>query len=421
MNILKEFANPSWQHLVAALLHTLWQGAVLALMMALVLRRMPASWHDARYVLALAAQFGVLLAGLATWSVLEYASSRPIATTTSPVETVAIAGARVPARADTLGAMASSSAAPRLVEGSPRWVAILAIAWLAGLGIMLLRTAGSVIKASRLVHGPRVNDPAILMMVGRIREELGIGRLIRVIEVGAEHGPAALGVFWPTLLIPASAMTGLPPDSLHAIIIHELAHIRRYDYLINIAQMVVESVLFFNPTVWWIGRQVRLEREACCDATAVRLTGRPLDYSRALAEWAGRSHHIVVAAAWTGDRRQWTLLERVRRVLRPADRPGTRVSPSGLLLLLIGGPVLLVLLWGGTRAAVGLAAQILSPAERHRTAQGCARTSTPRRSPTSMARERSRERSGQPTASRAQSQFGFHTRRKRTAAAAWEL
>ena len=177
--------------------------------------------------------------------------------------------------------MASSSAAPQRTEGSPRWVAILAITWLAGLGIMLLRTAGSVIKASRLVHGPRVNDPAILMMVGRIREELGIGRLIRVIEVGAEHGPAALGAFWPTLLIPASAMTGLPLDSLHAIIIHELAHIRRYDYLINIAQMVVESVLFFNPAVWWIGRQVRLEREACCDATAVRLTGRPLDYSRA--------------------------------------------------------------------------------------------------------------------------------------------
>ena len=93
MNILKEFANPSWQHLVAALLHTLWQGAVLVLLMALVLRRMTASWYNARYVLALAAQFSVLLAGLVTWSVLEYASSRPIATTTSPVEAVAVAAA----------------------------------------------------------------------------------------------------------------------------------------------------------------------------------------------------------------------------------------------------------------------------------------------------------------------------------------
>lgn len=289
-------------------------------------------------------QFGVLLAGLVTWSILEYQPARPpvVAGPTGRIEPRVPAGA-----APSVPIAAEAAPTPRVDRGEPRWVAIVAIAWLAGVGLMLVRTAGSVWSASRLARGPRVGEPAILAMVGRIRDELGIGRPIRVVEADEAHGPAVLGVLWPTLLLPASVMTGLPPESLRAILIHELAHIRRYDYLVNIAQMLVESVLFFNPTVWWIGRQVRLEREACCDATAVRLTGHPLDYSRSLAEWAGRSRGVVVAAAWAGDRRPGTLLERVRRVLRPGDRPTARVSPSGLLLLLLGGPVLLVLLCAG--------------------------------------------------------------------------
>jgi beta-lactamase regulating signal transducer with metallopeptidase domain len=363
MDILEVFSTRAWQHLIAALLHTLWQGAILALLLSIALRKLPAYRHDARYLLALTAQFGVLLAGLLTWSVLEY---QPVRTEAVGLLTLHVPSPPVAAATASAGAIAVGAAAPSPPTGggagdAPRWVAI---AWLGGVALTLARTAGSVWSAARLARGPRVRDATILAMVGRIRDELGIGRLIRVVEAGAEHGPAVLGVLWPTLLLPASAMTGLPVDTLRAILIHELAHIRRFDYLVNIAQMLVESVLFFNPTVWWIGRQARLEREACCDAVAVRLTGHPIEYSRSLAEWAGRSRGAAIAAAWAGHRWPGTLLERVRRVLRPGDRPAARVSLSGLLLLLLGGPVLLVLLWRGTSTAVGLAAQVLTPAER---------------------------------------------------------
>jgi beta-lactamase regulating signal transducer with metallopeptidase domain len=365
MDIFEVFSTRTWQHLTAALLHTLWQAALLALLLSLALRRLPANRHDARYFLALAAQFGVLVAGLATWSILEYEPPRPSTSTTkdrAPLQVEADS-----ARPISSNSIATElSPAPRLENHGPRWISILAIAWLTGVAVMLGRTAGSVWFVWRLARGPRVRDPAILAMVGRIGRELGVGRLIRVVQAADEYGPAVLGVLWPTLLLPASVMTGLPSGSLHAILTHELAHIRRYDYLVNLAQMVVESVLFFNPAVWWLGRQARLEREACCDAAAVRVTGQPLEYSRSLAEWADRSRAVPVgvAAAWVGDLRPGTLLERIRRVLRPGDRPSARVSPSGLLLLLAGGPVLLGLLWGGTTAAVGLAAQALSPAER---------------------------------------------------------
>jgi beta-lactamase regulating signal transducer with metallopeptidase domain len=366
MDILEVFSSRAWQHLIAALLHTLWQGAVLAALLSVAMRRLPAYRHDARYLLALAAQFGMLLAGLATWSVLE---DRPAQLAISAAASMV----RPPASSDVAGsasgsvpaALAAAPSAARLgPAGAPRWVSIIALAWLTGVAVMLGRTAGSVWSASKLARGPLVSDPAILGLVETARKQVGIRRMIRVVEAGVPHGPAVLGVLWPTLLLPAAAMAGLPPDALQAVLIHELAHVRRYDYLVNIAQMVVESVLFFNPAVWWLGRQARLEREACCDATAVRLTGRPIEYSRSLAEWAGRSRIGSVAAAWAGDRRTGTLLERVRRVLRPGERPAARVSPSGLVLLLIGGPVLLVILWRGTGAAVGIAAQILSPAER---------------------------------------------------------
>jgi beta-lactamase regulating signal transducer with metallopeptidase domain len=362
MDIFDLFSNRAWQHLIVALLHTIWQGAILALLLSVALRRLPAYRHDARYLLALAAQFGVLLAGLATWSILEYEPTRPPSVTSMTTPPGSPAVATRPAAPPPIAAGPPTTT---LIEGrGPRWASILAAAWLTGVVMMLGRTAGSVWSASRLARGPRVGDPDVLAMVGRIREELRIGRRIRVVDADDGCGPAVLGVLWPTLLLPASAMTGLPADTLRAILIHELAHIRRYDYLANIAQMVVESVLFFNPAVWWLGRQARLEREACCDAIAVRLTGRPIDYSRSLAEWAGRGPGVAIAAAWAGDRRPGTLLERIRRVLRPGERPAARVSPSGLLILLLGGPILLGLLWRGTTAAVGLAAQILSPAER---------------------------------------------------------
>ncbi len=364
MSILEWFSNRTWEHLIAALLHTLWQGALLAALLAVAVRRLPASRPDARYLVALAAQFGVLLAGLVTWSVLEYRPAYPergaaASLVRSPAATVGTSS--TPAAFSAASEVAPSPAPPG-VDAAPRWVALIALAWLTGVALMLGRTAGSVWTASRLARGPLVNAPTILAMVDEIRERMGIRRLIRVVE--AAQGPAVLGVLWPTLLLPAAALSGLPPDVLRAILIHELAHLRRYDYLVNIAQMVVESVLFFNPAVWWIGRQARLEREACCDATAVRLTGQPIAYSRSLAEWAGRSRAASLAAAWGGDGRPGTLLERVRRVLRPGERPAARVSPSGLVLLLLGGPVLLVLLWRGTSAAVGFAARILSPAER---------------------------------------------------------
>ena len=151
----------------------------------------------------------------------------------------------------------------------------------------------------------------------------------------------------PVLALPVSMMTGLPPEAVRAIIAHELAHIRRHDYLFNLVQMVVEAVLFFNPAVWWLNRQIRIEREACCDALAAGVVGQPLVLAEALSLWAERVHARGVPAtafADTGRHGPRLLLDRVRRMVLPGYRPQVPISPLGLLALLLAG----VLALGGS-------------------------------------------------------------------------
>ncbi len=93
-----------------------------------------------------------------------------------------------------------------------------------------------------------------------------------------------IGWVRPVILLPASALTGLTPQQLEAIIAHELAHIRRHDYLINMLQALVETLLFYHPAVWWVSRRIRQEREHCCDDLAVAVCGDAFAYARALLE-----------------------------------------------------------------------------------------------------------------------------------------
>ena len=164
-------------------------------------------------------------------------------------------------------------------------------------------------------------------MIEQLRRELRIARRVRAVLTEHCTSPAVLGVLWPTLVLPASILSGLPPDTLRAILAHELAHIRRHDYLFNLAQMLVESLLFFNPAVWWIGRQIRAEREACCDALAVKATGESISYTRALATWIER----LPPLAWIGRGEQAPVLDRVRRLLLPGYRSEVQLTWSGLI------------------------------------------------------------------------------------------
>jgi hypothetical protein len=142
--------------------------------------------------------------------------------------------------------------------------------------------------------------------------------------------PAVIGYFRPMLLLPVSALSGMSSQQLEAVIAHELAHVRRHDYVVNVFQQFAENLLFFHPAVWWVSGQIRKEREHCCDDLAVLACGDVLSYASALLnleEQRGRAPRLAVAA--TGG----SLVGRVRRLLGPSEwQPGTRTAMVPLVL-----------------------------------------------------------------------------------------
>jgi GWxTD domain-containing protein len=131
--------------------------------------------------------------------------------------------------------------------------------------------------------------------------------------------PVVLGHFRPVILMPLGLLAGLPAEQIEAILLHELAHIRRCDYLVNLLQRSIEGILFYHPAVWWISGMIRAERENCCDDVAVTMSGNAGEYAAALAALEVKRGTIVQpAVAATGG----NLMKRIRRLLYPEQPAG---------------------------------------------------------------------------------------------------
>src|SRR5262249_8005167 len=148
--------------------------------------------------------------------------------------------------------------------------------------------------------------------------------------------PAVVGHFKPMVLLPASLITQLTPEQLEAVILHELMHIRRHDYLVNILQICCETLFFFNPAIWWLSRSIRIEREHCCDEAVTQRSGDKVQYARALVRLAelrlGPGTTLALAANGS------SLKKRITRLLG-AERPHFSFPGWGgaaCMVLLIG-------------------------------------------------------------------------------------
>jgi hypothetical protein len=178
---------------------------------------------------------------------------------------------------------------------------------------------------------PQIHRAAIAL-----GERLGIRRAVRILSTAAAEVPTTIGWLRPVVLLPVSALTALTPEQIELLIAHELAHVRRHDYLVNLLQTAVETVLFYHPAVWWVSRRIRVERENCCDDLAVAACGNVVLSVEALAALEGiraRRPSLVVAADGG------SLLHRIRRLV---DRESAeRQAPPAWLGAFV--PVVLVL------------------------------------------------------------------------------
>jgi hypothetical protein len=173
----------------------------------------------------------------------------------------------------------------------------------------------------------------------RLIERMHVSRSVRLLATDRVDSPSVIGWLRPVILAPVGVLCGLAPEQVEALLAHELAHVRRHDYLVNVLQGIAESLLFYHPAVWWISNQIRAEREHCCDDLAVAASGDVLVYARALAELESMRPAHFKAALSAND---GSLLRRIQRLADPvaAHRPagwGVAWSLGALLLLGIAG------------------------------------------------------------------------------------
>lgn len=352
------------QHLVGALLHTLWQGLVLGAILYGVLRRLSARHARFRYGFALLTLCLVVLAGLLTWAVLDYQPRVAPVSSESVVTSVSESVSSSPE--PSLSHLESAPSAPS--QAHRPWQAWAMAGWIIGAVVMLMRVVKTLTGGHQLRSQCHALESAEqLDLIEALCQQMHLKRPVRVLVHSNLSVPGVIGCLWPTLLLPMSLTTGMPLEDLKAIVTHELAHIKRYDYLVNLFQMVIEALLFFNPTVWWISRQIRIEREACCDAVGIAATGQRMKYAEVLVAWTQRLRSgdtLPGAVAWAEPNKSSSLVDRLKRIVVAGHRPVVHLSwpVAGLALGL--SLVCLLALWQGANLAVTVAAEILTPQER---------------------------------------------------------
>lgn len=155
-------------------------------------------------------------------------------------------------------------------------------AWLLGVVYLSLRLAWTGAQISSLRRSGAPADADLLASANKLAQRMGVQRVVRVLISSLPDGPSVAGWIRPVIVLPVATILNLTPEQLESILAHELAHLRRYDDVFNIAQSVVETLLFYHPAVWWVSNRIRHERELCCDDLAVKVSGNAISYARAL-------------------------------------------------------------------------------------------------------------------------------------------
>ncbi len=298
--------------LASTLLHSLWQVTLLAGVAALALRALSQASAAWRHALALVLLLAMVLVPaaqfLGLWELPALQLTEGLLTS--------------------LAAPAPGTVSGVLLPGASPLAAAMVLAWLAGVGLMLLRHAGGLRAVAALERGRFLPlPPHWQLRADELRRAMGLARDVAVRLSDDVLSPCAARLLRPVVWLPLSLLTRAPAGQLEALLAHELAHVARRDWLWNGLQCVVESLLFFHPAAWWLGRRVRQEREQACDDLAVAACGDALALAEALSALERERHAAprLVLAAHEG-----SLVRRVRRLL---CRPPSQGRRGALALL----------------------------------------------------------------------------------------
>lgn len=267
------------------IIHSIWQGSVIGVLYFFAVKSLSVYHAKLRYFLSVFALISILATSVLTFVIIHHSVTVNELAEASPG--IVSNYTTAPMRADAYSESMNNSFSFILNEwlnGITMYFNKLVFIWLAGILLFTIKTAGGICLVSRYRNRKVFPVPAELAYrFDSIRKKLNIKRPVRFLISGLIDVPMAIGLLKPVILIPASVISGLPVVQLETIIVHELAHITRQDYLVNLVQAIIEILFFYHPVVWVISRQARIEREHCCDDTSVSECDNPCIYVRALA------------------------------------------------------------------------------------------------------------------------------------------
>ncbi|MCO6475443.1 MAG: M56 family metallopeptidase [Phaeodactylibacter sp.] len=314
--------------------HSLWQGMLIAILLAVVLIALQKRSAHFRYLLANFSLLALLLASAATFFSYYQPEGEAVAEGGVGQSALGAAASRVVEDGAALSLLAR-----RFEAYFEEHLPLILCIWLLGVAFFVLRLLGGIAYIQHLKHY-RVAplSPPWQQRLQQLAGQLRLSRPVRLMESALVKTPMAIGYLKPVVLLPVGAINGLTAEQVEAILAHELAHIYRKDFLFNILQSLIEALYYFNPAVWWISANIRMERENCCDDIAVALCGNSLAYAKALVKIEEASQgnpRMAMALARKGKGR---LLHRVRRILgQPQNKSNImeKFTTTALLLAAI--------------------------------------------------------------------------------------
>ena len=308
--------------LATALLHALWQDTLLALVAALALAALSQRHAATRHAVAMGVLTAMVLVPAATFVRVLQAPQGSLQVDWLPAVT--------PPELD--------ATTGQFVQQSDPLAGVLALLWLCGVGVMLLRRFGGwrlVAALDRHAFAPL--PPEWQARFEQLRVAMGVTRKVAVRLSDEVIGPFTARLVRPVIWLPLSLLTQVPREQLEALLAHELAHVARMDWLWNGLQCVLEALLFFHPAAWWLGRRIRHEREHACDDKAVAVCGDAIALAEALAHLERHRHapHTLVLAAQGG-----SLMNRITRLLSAPPARARWGAAIGAGILAVSGVVL---------------------------------------------------------------------------------
>jgi beta-lactamase regulating signal transducer with metallopeptidase domain len=309
--------HPHVEHLALTLIHFVWQGLVVAGLVYVGLKVLSNHAPKVRYQLALVGLLILVASPIATFCLL--ATTPPLPATLAFHTEVDPASLSLATTVVDQGHQSNPPAtwqAVSLNTGSAAWAyGTIVVIWLGGVLFFSLRLALGLRQVRRLVsEGTTVLAEPLQRVLNKVLTKAEMHRPVIALQSLLVEVPSVVGWLKPCILLPASILVGLPVQHLEALLAHEVVHIKRRDYLVNLAQHIIEALLFYHPATWWISNQIRIEREQCCDDAAVDLLGHRSLYIEALARLEFiRGEISEPALAATGG----SLLSRLRRLTTP--------------------------------------------------------------------------------------------------------